>query len=265
MKPAVSKLFRSLQVHFPHLQDYRFDLQRNIRTFLNRTHEKDFELLRHLPKTENNLFIDVGANRGDAIHSILMTRPDTVVFAFEPNTFLIQKLIKIYAKDPRVTIYNCGLGNEQTQFDLFIPFYNNYMFDGLASFKEENARDWLKGRLYGFTEQKLQLKKINCSVKRLDDFSLKPYFIKIDVQGFEYEVLSGAIDTLKQARPILLIETPGAKEINFLAALGYKSFVFENQKLMSGHKSHLNVFFIPEEAVHTLKDMVHSTVALAAA
>ena len=264
MKPAMRKFFRSLQVHFPALQDYRFDLQRNIRTLFNRTHETDFELLRCLPKSKNNLFVDVGANRGDAIHSILMTRPDTVVLAFEPNSFLIQKLNRLYGNDPRVIINNCGLGNEPTEFDLFIPFYNNYMFDGLASFKEENARDWLKGRLYGFSEQKLELKKISCSVKRLDDFAIKPYFVKIDVQGFEYEVLLGAINTLREARPILLIETPGDKEINFLTALEYQAFVFKNQKLLSGYDQ-LNVFFIPEEMIHTLKDLVQTEVSQVAA
>jgi hypothetical protein len=92
MKPNVSKIFRSLQVYFPALQDYRFQVQQTMRKVLNQTHEADFEILPYLPTTGNNLFVDIGANRGDAIQSILMRRPDSYVVAFEPNRFLVNKL-----------------------------------------------------------------------------------------------------------------------------------------------------------------------------
>lgn len=260
----VRKFFRSVQVYFPYLQDYRFEMRRALRKFLNRTHEEDFEILPHLPASENNLFIDVGANRGEAIQSILMRRPDALVMAFEPNSFLIDKLKKFYGRDRRVLINNYGLGSEENKFDLYIPFYNNYMFDGLASFKEENARDWLKGRLYGFDSHKLELKKITCAVKRLDDFSLKPCFIKIDVQGYEYEVLLGAKKTLSAARPVLLIESPGSKELNFLTAAGYQSFIFKNRLLVPGSK-HPNVFFIPEEVIPQVQRSISVQTTQAAA
>jgi hypothetical protein len=125
------------------------------------------------------------------------------------------------------------------------------MFDGLASFKEENARDWLKGRLYGFDEKKLEVKRMACTVKCLDDYSLKPFFIKIDVQGFEYEVLLGAQSTLLNARPILLIETPGSREQALLTKSGYQPFVFKERKLLPGIKN-FNVFFFPEEIVSSI-------------
>src|SRR5688500_10695135 len=111
MRPTVLKFFRSIQVYFPSLQDYRFEMQRTIRQFLNRTHEEDFEILPFLPQTKNNLFVDIGANRGAAIQSILMRRPESSVVAFEPNTFLVGKLEKLYAKDVRVQVQNFGLGN----------------------------------------------------------------------------------------------------------------------------------------------------------
>jgi FkbM family methyltransferase len=246
MKPSVSKLFRSIQIYFPFLQDYRFEVQRTIRKLLNYTHEEDFEILPFLPPSKHNLFVDIGANRGDAIQSILMRRPDTSVVAFEPNTFLVSKLKRLYANEPRVRIQDCGLGKEDNKFDLYIPFYNKYMFDGLASFKEQNARDWLRGRLYGFSEEKLEVKKMTCSVKRLDDFSLRPCFIKIDVQGFEYEVLLGAKRTIEESRPIVLMESPGKNELEFLVTAGYQPFMYKNRQLIPGTKNY-NIFFIPGE------------------
>ena len=246
MKAQVAKIFRSIQVYFPYLQDYRFQFQRRLRNLLNRTHEKDFEVLSQLPHSSNNLFLDIGSNRGEAIQSILMRRPDAKIIAFEPNSYLIEKVKKLYKNDNRVEFYNFGLGSEGGTYELYIPFYNNYMFDGLASFKEENARGWLKNRLYGFQNKRLKIKKMICEVKRLDDFMLKPYFIKIDVQGFEYEVLLGAKNTIIESKPILLIETPGQKEMQLLSAMGYESLIYKNSKLIPG-KGNLNVFFIPKQ------------------
>ncbi len=252
MNSRVSQIFRSIQVYFPFLQDYRFQLQRNVRSLFHKTHDKDFEVLAHLPKSSNKLFLDIGANRGEAIQSILLKRPDANVIAFEPNSHLISKLKNLYKGDKRVEFYNLGLGSSTGSFELNIPFYNDYMFDGLASFKEENASGWLKNRLYGYQSSKLKIKKEVCIVRPLDDLKLKPYFIKIDVQGFEYEVLLGARRTITSSKPVLLIETPGNPEIEFLEALGYNCFVYKNNQLLRG-KQGLNVFFIPRHMQSELR------------
>lgn len=255
MNASLLKIFRSVQVYMPTLQDYRFGFQRTWRKALHRPHEEDFQILNLIPKSENNVFLDIGANRGDAIQSILMLRPDAHVVAFEPNPLLIGKLRKLYGRDPRVDIQNFGLGNDTRTFFLHIPFYNNYMFDGLASFKEDNAKDWLKTRIFGYQSEKLRIKKVTCEITRLDAFSLKPYFVKIDVQGFEYEVLLGAERTIAESKPILLLETPGSGERDFLSQMRYQPFVFSRNKLTSGTHNY-NVFFIHEDHVSALKDII---------
>jgi FkbM family methyltransferase len=223
---------------------------------MDQTHEKEFELVNVFSNPLNTVFVDIGANRGDAIQSILMRQPDSKVFAFEPNGYLSGKLNRLYGKDERVKIFNFGLGSETSNFDLFVPFYNHYMFDGLASFKEKNAREWLRNRLYGYNENKLEIKKMQCHVRRLDEFDLKPCFIKIDVQGFEYEVLKGAMNTLKNSRPVILMESPGHNELDLLSSLEYQPFILKGDKLYSGTKNY-NVFFIPEEAIVRLQQKFH--------
>ncbi|HEY0656101.1 MAG TPA: FkbM family methyltransferase [Chryseosolibacter sp.] len=252
MNKNVLKLFRSVQVHFPYLQDFKFQAQRTLRSVMDKTHEKEFELVNVFSNPANNVFVDIGANRGDAIHSILMRQPDCKVYAFEPNGYLAEKLNRLYGKDQRVKIFNYGLGNATDRFDLYVPFYKNYMFDGLASFKEENARDWLRNRLFGYSEKNLDVKKMSCQVRRLDEFNLKPCFIKMDVQGFEYEVLKGGIETIRNSRPTILMESPGHKELDLLYSLEYQPYILRGDMLRSGTKNY-NVFFIPEEAVIPLQ------------
>jgi hypothetical protein len=41
---------------------------------------------------------------------------------------------------------------------------------------------------------------------KLDDLGINPKFIKLDVQGFEYDVLMGGLETIKSNRPIMIIE-----------------------------------------------------------
>lgn len=236
---TLKKFVRSIQVFFPFVQDYRFTFQRVMRRLLNKTHELDFEALALLD-AKDKLFLDIGTNRGEAIQSILMRVPSADIIGFEPNPIIHAKTTKVF---PQVKIFNFGLGNQLLSGSLYVPFYNNYMFDGLASFKENEARDFLETRLFFYNKKKLELKKANCEIRRLDDLALNPFFMKIDVQGFEYEVLMGAQKTLDQNKPILLIEAAQPNLIEFLTGIGYGTYYFDGKEFKPG-VGVLNTFFI---------------------
>ena len=120
------------------------------------------------------------------------------------------------------------------------------MFDGLASFNRSEASDWLRGRIFGYSDSKMHIKELNCEINRLDDFSLSPYFIKIDVQGFEYEVLQGGQETLRKYSPVLLIETPSDNVMTLLEGLGYKMYFYEHGKIHPGRGA-LNTYFFQDD------------------
>jgi FkbM family methyltransferase len=252
MKEFVKKVFRSVQVYFPFLQDFRFSTQRKLNRMLGKPHEGDFSLLKQFPDNGQMLFVDIGTNRGDAIQSMLtMTRNCTVV-GFEPNPIVYAKTASLYKNTKQVTIHNCGLGKEKGAFTLYLPFFRKFMFDGLASFDRNEAQDWLKGRIFGYNSKLMHIKELNCEVKRLDDFNLSPWFIKIDVQGFEYEVLEGGLQTLKRSQPALLIETPSEEVMGLLSGLGYKPYYFDQNKLVPGRGA-LNTYFFNDEKKAMLK------------
>ena len=93
-----------------------------------------------LPIPKDALFLDVGANRGQSTDAIFMNVDKQIrLQLFEPNQFLCKKLSKFFGDNSQVTIKNFGLGDENTTSPLFVPFYNQWMFDGLASFVEYEA------------------------------------------------------------------------------------------------------------------------------
>ena len=243
MKELVKKIFRSLQVYFPFMQDLRFRAQMRLHKMMGVPHEEDFSLLKHFPDNGEVTFVDIGANRGEAIQSMLTMKKNCKVVGFEPNPIVFKKTASIYKNSKQVKLHNCGLGPSQGAFTLYLPFFRNFMFDGLASFKKEEASDWLKGRIFGYNDKHMHIKEVNCEVKTLDEFNLSPTFIKIDVQGFEYEVLEGARKTIEKHRPVLLIETPSEKVTNLLESLGYKPYYYENTKLTPGRGA-LNTYYL---------------------
>lgn len=237
-------ILRSIQTLFPFLHDLRFNLKFHMMSMRQTSHEYDFEAIKHFKIDQDKVFIDIGSNRGESILSmLLMNNQDTPIIGFEPNPLVFTKLQKKFGKTKNVSLMNMGLANEKSQFNLYVPFYRRWMFDGLASFKYENAKNWLRTRLWRYDEKYLSIKEVFCKTETLDNLNLKPYFIKIDVQGYELEVLKGGIETIKTYSPIILIESIGEDIVKLLAQENYKFFRFSSRKFIEG-KGDTNTFCI---------------------
>lgn len=244
---SIKKAVRTLQVELPFLLDLKFTTMRALRNWLRVPFERDFSALPALAPPPDALFLDVGANRGQSTDAILMMCPDARIRAFEPNEALFRRLEKQFAGVQGVQLENLGLGDQASDAVLYVPFYKQWMFDGLASFDECAARNWLPSRLYFYNDKHLRIEQYVCRVRPLDDFELAPFFIKIDVQGFEYQVLRGAQRTLAEHRPVLLIETPEQRIIDFLATLGYQLYAYNRGRFERSARGRLNTFFMTAE------------------
>ena len=243
----MKKVFRSIQTLFPILHDARFSLKMMMIGITKNPHEEDFNALKLFKPKDDQVFIDIGSNRGEAISSMLATSKTAIkIIGFEPNPLIFDKLKSQFTKYKFVEVHNCGLGDLNNDLTLYIPFYRKWMFDGLSSFKLKEAEDWLETRLWRFDKTKLSIKEVDCQIRKLDDFKLNPYFIKIDVQGFELEALQGGISTIGEYKPILLIESITDEVMKFLGQFGYKFYKFNKGKLTNGI-GELNTYCITEE------------------
>ncbi len=249
------KLIRTLQTNFPGLIDAKYAVQREMRRRLRYPHERDFKALRNLPVAPNQLFLDVGSNRGQSIDSIRLYGEEREIQAFEPNPMLCDRLNAMFAGMPSVRIRNFGLGDADRTLPLHVPYYRGFMFDGRASFDEECATC---SALYGFRPELVRVETVICKTKRLDDLNLAPFFIKLDVQGFEFPALVGGEQTIAQYRPILLVEGPKQPEINLLRRHGYDISRYAGGRLIKGQRGAPNSFFLTPDKAELVADGVRA-------
>ncbi|MBL3657626.1 FkbM family methyltransferase [Fulvivirga sediminis] len=215
---------------------------------MNKVHDQDFEAIRLFFNEPGKTFVDIGANRGEAVNSIFTCCPSAKIVAFEPNKFIYDKLLVGVRKDKRrhFMAYNYGLSSKSGDFTLYVPYYKKFMYDGLASLHFENASDWLENRMWYYNPKHLSVKECKVQLKCLDDFKLNPYFVKIDVQGHEIEVLKGARKTLETNKPVLLVESPDDAVVQFMTELGYDYFMYSQGKFFKHEMGSVNTFFIHE-------------------
>ena len=104
--------------------------------------------------------------------------------------------------------------------------------------------------------KKIILNKEVLLTKKLDDYKLNPSFIKIDIEGHEYECILGSLKTIKKCNPILMVEydkTVCDKIYLLLKNYNYQRFVynkyskriekFNDQKIF-------NIFFINKKILN---------------
>jgi FkbM family methyltransferase len=135
--------------------------------------------------------VDVGANVGSFLKQIIRLAPDGHHLAFEPIPSLAEKLAKRF---PGVEVHGCALSDSEGEttfhFVRNCPGYSG-----------------MRRRDYEFGEPEIE--EIKVPMRTLDGI-LAPGrridMIKIDVEGAEFQVMRGAMRTIKESRPLLLFE-----------------------------------------------------------
>jgi len=163
----------------------------------------------------NDLFFDVGAHLGDKSKELIKNKINVVMI--EPQPECLKELKKLYSENPFVTIIPMGLGRSKQKLEMSV----NSKQPVISTF----AKHWKTGRF----SDSVWDKKITVDITTLDELIKKfgdPKFIKIDVEGFEHEVLLG----LTKKSGIISFEFASEfienayKSIDYLISLGYSEF-----------------------------------------
>jgi len=204
---------------------------------MSRTYEKDvskmFHWMESISLPEKSVIFDIGANIGLFSLAYANLFPNSTVYGFEPVPFIYEiylENIKLNNKNikDRIIPFEIGFSNKLQRLSLGIPnkrTHNRYSRDiniGLYSVNGENN------------------KNINASFTTIDTFVIEKNiktidFIKIDVEGHEYEVLDGARNTINKLKPIIVMEyNELTRTISDHTAIDFQNYFNKNKYSIYG-------------------------------
>lgn len=137
-----------------------------------------------------DVILDIGANTG--LHALAFAnqvRPNGKVYAFEPTNYAYARLNENMRLNTQLNVEAVKLALSDENVDSqIIDFRSSWRTDGIIETKQNEVSirkldDWVAD---------IELEKVN--------------IIKLDVDGFEYLVLRGAIETLKRFSPLIFME-----------------------------------------------------------
>jgi FkbM family methyltransferase len=193
-----------------------------------------FDLFLRYLKT-GDTFIDIGANIGQhTIFAAKIVGEEGSVHAFEPIPKLYNQLkdsVELNHLDKYVFLHNVAIGPKEGQG----TFYVSKNAGGSSFVNKDDLSETITVSIKNGDTYLSPLKKIDA--------------IKIDVEGFEYEVLLGVKKIIETYRPILFLEFSG----HFYTQQGNQS----GEKILSLLRSYNYSIFDIEDNFLEIKDDKH--------
>ena len=148
---------------------------------------------------EQTIFWDVGAHAGQ--HSLFMSQHAWRVHAFEPNPLILKRLHRAISTNgvSNVVVHEVGLGAEGSTIEFYDTPEVHHADHTTGSFVEGFHP-------HNSTQTKTRLPIVSSDEYMGDIGFREVHLIKIDVEGYEKEVLEGMRRTLESNRPVVEME-----------------------------------------------------------
>jgi len=148
--------------------------------------------------TEDSVIFDVGTNRGQSISFFLKLFPQCTIYGFEPSRSVFPILRAKFSGNTNIKLFEMALGSAPGES----VFYEHPLDETSTLSPPNSDSKWqkTKNRLL-FIGKNNQFTETIVPVTTVDEFFefnnlSKIDLLKIDVEGFEYDVLLGATNTL---------------------------------------------------------------------
>jgi|TARA_Y100000389_G_scaffold154364_1_gene154869 FkbM family methyltransferase len=156
----------------------------------------NIELENIIKALDIDIIIDIGSNKGQFILLTEKLLNCKKIYSFEPIKELIEKQKKFFSYRDDINFYNFALGQKTEKKKFFLT-------------KRKDSSSFLKINENIDNDDYLIENEINVNIHCLDniinnqDLS-ESTLVKIDVQGYELEVLKGSLGILKKIKYILI-------------------------------------------------------------
>ncbi|MEP7014313.1 MAG: FkbM family methyltransferase [Verrucomicrobiota bacterium] len=155
------------------------------------------------------ILFDVGAHSGLISAMFCAAQPRNRAVAFEPSTVLAERLAAIRELNQfgeRMRIESIGIGKETKIVEMVLDpaggFIQTQRFDHTMWAAPEPVQ--------------IRIESLQDAASRLD---IIPHFIKIDIEGYEFEAIQGSVEFLARHKPSLFLEL----HLNYLEQRDYSA------------------------------------------
>lgn len=180
---------------------------------------------------QHEVFLDIGAHSGEVLSQFLdiVDHKYSEIHLFEPDELNLERLKRRIDE---------------------LPKRNHIYLHGVALDAKSTRRRFFSK--LGYASQFSEFGDLEIDSVALDSFNIKPSFMKIHVEGWEPHVVSGALSTIMERRPILAITSYHQREglwslpAMLMTALQDYQFIF---RVHSWHGTGAVIYAIPRERV----------------
>lgn len=142
------------------------------------------------------VLFDIGAHTGLMAAVFCAAHPENRTFCFEPSPMLqsrLEAMRKVGHLEERMQIEPIAIGEKPSTLTMLVDPVGGFV----QSQRFEHSM-WAEPQ-----EIQVRVESISDCVQRL---KVSPDFIKIDIEGYEYEAVKGSLDFLAEKKPVLLFE-----------------------------------------------------------
>ena len=160
---------------------------------------------KYLSELDIEKIIDIGAHKGEFLENMLKIEKIKSFYAFEPQKNIFNELKEKFSKNEKITLFNFAMDKEIANKKLKINKLS--MTSSLAEINEKSfylkIKNFLTSSKSNFEDEyEIQTNTVD---KIFKNISLQKSLLKIDVEGFELNVIEGSITKLKEI-PFVLLE-----------------------------------------------------------
>lgn len=181
---------------------YAFEFLLNRAYVAHKYHKIFYEFYLRNQKGERLVFVDGGAHNG--VFSDIALACGATCYAFEPNIYLCAFLRNLYKDNPNFTLHEAAISNKNKK-TIFYNTFDDVVSQGASIVKFETSEYQKLQEKQGYEVQMIDF----CDfVKGLVQKHGKINFIKLDIEGAEFEVLDSLIEqNLHENIEYLMVET----------------------------------------------------------